>query len=201
MSPVNLATLSSLPLPVSGAPLRGSLSFPPHPQLPSLSQSKEALDPGYISSLNTLREYLTHHYSIEWPLLAAPVMSQSNRRGQRGAAREKHAAFARKPMDTVWSQSGKCLLRMKYSWFLHARAHKQHINAASCVTTPIVPSQTCLLHPASKALELPTALPAQCNWEIMVAEGISNILSIPQLCSCKIHTFSLLQSEHVTRIS
>lgn len=128
-------------------------------------------------------------------------MSQSNRRGQRGAARKKYIAFALKPTDTVWSQSGKCLSCMKYSWFLHTWAHKQHTNAASCVTIPPVQNQTCLLCPASKALAYPSALPAQHNQEILVAEGISNILAIPQLNSCKIHTFSLLQSEHVTGIT
>lgn len=105
-----------------------------------------------LFQLEHTQEYLTHLYSIKWPLLAAPVMSQSNRRGQRGAARKKYIAFALKPTATVWSQNGKCLSCMKYSWFLHTWAHKQHTNAASCVTTPPVQSQTCLLCPVSKAL-------------------------------------------------
>lgn len=124
-------------------------------------------------------------------------MYQNNRRGQRGAAREKH--ICSESMDTVWSQSGKCLSCMKYSWFLHPRAEEQHTNAGSCGTIPAMQSQACPMCPVTRVLALLSALPAQCNWEILVTEGISNILSPShKSTAAKSTQFSLLQKQHIT---
>lgn len=59
VSPDNLSNPDLTLLQISTAPLQGSLPLlkpgpPPHPQLPSLSQSKKVLDPGPFSSLKTL---------------------------------------------------------------------------------------------------------------------------------------------------
>lgn len=195
-SPDNPSNPNLTLLQISAAPLQGRLPLS-KPGLPPFTVS----EPGGFGSwalfqlehtLAKVRGYLNQ--PLLWrgcfqQLLWCPKTTEEGREEL-----PERSTLALKSVDTVGSQSGKCLSRMKYSWFLHPRAHEQHTNAGSCGTIPAVQSQACPMCPVTRALALLSALPPQCNWEMgntCYWGHLKHPFSIPQIHSCKTHTIFL----------
>lgn len=91
-------------------------------------------------------------------------MSQNNRRGQRGAAREKHICSEIHEHGQVpeWAVSvmHEISLVSAPKSSLTAEQCRQLWDNSSCA------EPGCPMCPATRALALLSALPAQCNWEI-----------------------------------
>lgn len=153
--PIQQFTTLSAIFPV---PFRNLVVFSP-PSAPFTASEQGNLRSWALSSSNTFAkatERSLHCYSTGWPFPATSVLSWKNRRGQKGATRNKYRTCL-KSIDSN-PTVGKACCMWNTPVLTHMGWPNSTQNAASCMITPAASSRTCLLQLMSSALESHSAL-------------------------------------------
>lgn len=138
--------------------------------------------------------------AMKWLLPAAPVMFQNNRRGQRGAAREKHVCS-----EIRGHGSGPRVGSVCHAWNTPG-FYTQGLTNSTPTQAAVGQFQLCRAR-LVPCVQWPEPWPcprlsqhnATGKWEILVTEGISNILfPSHKSTAAKSTQFSLLGKEHTT---